>query len=275
MIDSLQPGEKIDNERLCEIFKCSPQGGMRRSLKTNSLILVSNHVSSIYEDRWVDDALYYTGMGASGNQSLEFMQNKTLFESASNKVNLYLFEIFKDKEYTYTGTVYLAEEPFTEKQLDGNLNERDVFVFKLKLLNGTRPLINHETISTLAQEKDKRTAKRSDQEIAKRASKINPKAGFINTSIKQFIRNPFVSEYAKRLAKGKCMLCHQDAPFLNSNGLPYLETHHIQWLSQGGEDSINNTVALCPNCHRKMHIVNSKSDIEYLKQIIKTKLIPL
>ena len=45
-------GVDIDNSRLCEIFRCSPQGGMRRSKQTNTLVIVSNHVESIYEDRW-------------------------------------------------------------------------------------------------------------------------------------------------------------------------------------------------------------------------------
>jgi hypothetical protein len=44
----LKPGEEINNGRLCDIFKCSPQGGMRRSKKTNTLVIVSNHIESIY-----------------------------------------------------------------------------------------------------------------------------------------------------------------------------------------------------------------------------------
>jgi 5-methylcytosine-specific restriction endonuclease McrA len=43
-------------------------------------------------------------------------------------------------------------------------------------------------------------------------------------------------------------------------------THHIDWLSRGGEDSIENTAALCPNCHDKMHIVDSSHDVNYLKE---------
>ena len=34
---------------------------------------------------------------------------------------------------------------------------------------------------------------------------------------------------------------------------PYLEVHHKIRLSDGGEDTIDNVVALCPNCHRKAH----------------------
>ena len=50
-------------------------------------------------------------------------------------------------------------------------------------------------------------------------------------------------------------------------GVPYLETHHIIWLSKGEEDSVHNTVALCPNCHRKMHILNNKSDRDNLTNV--------
>jgi len=82
-------------------------------------------------------------------------------------------------------------------------------------------------------------------------------------------RDPYVVEYAKRRANGKCQLCSEKAPFNNVIGKPYLEAHHIIWLSKGGTDSINNTVALYPNCHRKMHILNAKRDVNYLQNTIK------
>lgn len=48
---------------------------------------------------------------------------------------------------------------------------------------------------------------------------------------------------------------------MNKQGEPYLETHHIVWLARGGEDSIENTVALCPNCHKKMHVLDLPTDV--------------
>jgi len=84
------------------------------------------------------------------------------------------------------------------------------------------------------------------------------------TSITTYSRNPYIAEYAKRRASGKCQLCSGKAPFKNKSGKPYLETHHIIWLSKNGDDSINNTVALCPNCHRKMHSINLSKDIKRL-----------
>lgn len=72
-------------------------------------------------------------------------------------------------------------------------------------------------------------------------------------------------KYVKKRAAGKCQLCNMNAPFIDKNREPYLECHHIEWLSEGGKDAIDNCVALCPNCHRKMHLVNDKSDIAKLK----------
>ena len=55
------------------------------------------------------------------------------------------------------------------------------------------------------------------------------------------------------------------------NGKPFLESHHIVWLSKGGEDTVENSTALCPNCHRKMHMLNLRRDIKKLKAaVVKT-----
>ena len=97
---------------------------------------------------------------------------------------------------------------------------------------------------------------------AKKASK--KKLAVYNINTKTFIRDPYVAEYVKRKANGICQLCGNPAPFKDSNNKPYLESHHIVWLSKGGEDTIENTVALCPNCHRKMHVLNSQEDIDIL-----------
>ena len=82
-----------------------------------------------------------------------------------------------------------------------------------------------------------------------------------------FSRSPYIAQYAKRRANGFCQLCDNPAPFVAANGEPYLESHHVIWLSQGGQDSIDNTVALCPNCHRKMHVINDQTDVAKLKRI--------
>lgn len=79
-----------------------------------------------------------------------------------------------------------------------------------------------------------------------------------------FKRNANVIERTKQRARGICQLCGRKAPFNDKQGNPYLEVHHIIWLSRGGADKLSNTAALCPNCHAKMHIVDDDKDIALL-----------
>ncbi len=85
---------------------------------------------------------------------------------------------------------------------------------------------------------------------------------------KSYTRNKYVSEYAKLRADGKCQLCGNLAPFYDNEGRPYLEAHHVIRLADGGEDSDDNVVALCPNCHRKMHSLNLEEDVNKLLKIV-------
>lgn len=74
------------------------------------------------------------------------------------------------------------------------------------------------------------------------------------SKVKVYNRNPYVIAEVLEKAKGKCHYCGQDAPFnRTSDETPFLEVHHIVSLSDGGKDTIENTIALCPNCHRGMH----------------------
>lgn len=72
--------------------------------------------------------------------------------------------------------------------------------------------------------------------------------------IKRFKRNPHIVAERLHRADGKCDKCGRSAPFdRRSDGTPYLEVHHLVHLSEGGADSLDNTLALCPNCHREFH----------------------
>jgi hypothetical protein len=69
-----------------------------------------------------------------------------------------------------------------------------------------------------------------------------------------YVRNPYVVAYALKRAQGFCHDCKKPGPFISAaTGEPYLEVHHKVRLADGGADDTENTIALCPNCHRKMH----------------------
>lgn len=115
----------------------------------------------------------------------------------------------------------------------------------------------------------KRRARRANGEavdypvVLNSSGKPNRQERVVNT----YERNPYISERAKELAKGRCRLCKKKAPFEDAGGIPFLETHHVTWLSKGGKDSLGNTVALCPNCHRKMHYLDDSDDKKELRRI--------
>jgi len=69
-----------------------------------------------------------------------------------------------------------------------------------------------------------------------------------------YVRNPDVVAEVLILANGMCERCAKPAPFFRKkDGEPYLEVHHIKLLADGGEDTVENAMALCPNCHRQLH----------------------
>lgn len=267
--EKLKISQVLSNDDLMYIFRCSNSSGMRRSHKTNTLCIISDHTKSLYEDRWVDDLFHYTGMGQTGDQSLKYAQNKVLYESNSTAIEIHLFEVFEEGKYIYEGQVKLIEEPYEEEQEDIDGNLRKVWVFPLKKVKEEQLLIPEEAIKNKEKNKEKEAKKLDDKKLKELAKKASRNSGTRTTISTTYDRNAYVSEYAKRRAKGICQLCNQPAPFENKKGEAYLETHHIEWLSKGGEDSIENTVALCPNCHKKMHVLDLQSDRDILYKVIR------
>lgn len=75
----------------------------------------------------------------------------------------------------------------------------------------------------------------------------------VTTTTTTFVRDPAVKAWVLQAAKGNCEGCGANAPFQGTDGLPYLEVHHVMPLSSHGSDKTTNAVALCPNCHRRCH----------------------
>jgi 5-methylcytosine-specific restriction protein A len=74
-----------------------------------------------------------------------------------------------------------------------------------------------------------------------------------SSAITQYQRDAAVKAWVLQQANGKCESCGQPAPFNGSDGLPFLEVHHVRQLADNGSDTVTNAVALCPNCHREAH----------------------
>lgn len=95
---------------------------------------------------------------------------------------------------------------------------------------------------------DSAEARKERLEIAHR----KPESFF--TTITAFRRNPDVVAETLHRAKEHCEHCKKPGPFRRtSDNTPYLEVHHKIPLAQGGDDTVENAIALCPNCHREAH----------------------
>lgn len=73
------------------------------------------------------------------------------------------------------------------------------------------------------------------------------------TTSLSFARSQDVKVWVLRRAAGRCECCAEPAPFHTMQGQPFLEVHHLRTLADGGSDRVSNAVALCPNCHRRLH----------------------
>ena len=261
-------GNEYSNDEISHIFRCSTQGGMRRSHSTLALVLTSHHddPNNAYLDYWQDDVFYYTGMGMEGNQEINYAQNKTLSESNSNGIIVYLFEVFSNQKYIYRGIVKLVADPFQKAEMDFSGNKRTVWKFPLKLIN--HELLSNGFVQGEQHKLEKSIASISNQDLSKRVFLFDGIARSRRTTTKTYEYNLFVREYVNRRANGKCELCQCDAPFL-VDGKPFLKTYHLVPLSNGGADTPSNVAALCPNCYEKLKMLRRIDDIELTQQNMK------
>jgi 5-methylcytosine-specific restriction protein A len=87
----------------------------------------------------------------------------------------------------------------------------------------------------------------------------NQKPEAKNVEQTSYIRDPNVKAWVLINADGVCENCDKRAPFETSSGIPYLEVHHVKTLADLGPDIPENTVAVCPNCHKSFHFSHEKN----------------
>lgn len=96
------------------------------------------------------------------------------------------------------------------------------------------------------------TAYNRQRQQPKARSDGKPKTRTGRTTL--YDRNPLVVAIAKMRAGSQCEVadCAHDL-FIDVADQPYCEIHHINPLSEGGADEIENVVCVCPAHHREAH----------------------
>ena len=137
---------------LIEAFGGSFMRGMNICNKTGSLVLISKHVTNrIYGDSFGfrNDILYYTGEGQRGDQTLTAAGNKKLYNSNRDNTPVYLFVVYKNKEYKYFGQVKFSGDISWEFERDVDGNNRKVIKFPLSRIADGKWTIDPKTAESV------------------------------------------------------------------------------------------------------------------------------
>ncbi len=267
----LQIGDTLTFGQLRNLFQCSNAGGVLPTKKFQTLVIVSNHIKGIADDKWENDILYYTGMGMNGDQMLDGSYNKILSESNTNGMTVHLFEVYVQNEYVYRGIVRLVQEPYQEFRQDNHGNIRRVWVFPVKVAGDARKEDELEE-----RRLSDRIAEISDEEIEileigaeeKLRKKEKP---ILRNGISLHLRN---TETALRALKKADFQCEFDESHVieRRQGGQYAlaKPRHLIPLRYAEEcsyslDVVPNIVSLCPSCYEALcHGRGQKEMLEVL-----------
>lgn len=133
----LKRGGIYSQKDLQNIFGVSGMSGIMFSKKNNLVVLISKNKGGLYENKWLDNIIHYTGEGQTGDQVIS-RGNKKIVDSSKEDIPLHLFEVYKKGEYFYQGEVYLESDYYQTTKPGKDEKTRNVYVFPLKLKDSTR-----------------------------------------------------------------------------------------------------------------------------------------
>ncbi|TDX83708.1 5-methylcytosine-specific restriction protein A [Neorhizobium sp. R1-B] len=167
--------------------------------------------------------------------------NRAVAEHAKNGKSILLFKIGPQGVKFADDVVCEGYE--VRKALGRLGNIRDAFVFHLRPMDNLNERVDAQQVSALDMG--------ALLEMAFSAANPPPKKTTILSQVVE--RSRAVRDYGVARANGHCEGCSAPFPFVRANGIPYLEPHHIRRLSDGGPNDPRFVIALCPNCHRRVH----------------------
>ncbi|PFL57175.1 endonuclease [Bacillus cereus] len=192
-----------------------------------------------YANEWLEE-------NRANKFKLEYQDNFAIYSTKETDVPIYVF-IKEDTRCVLHGVfkyVQHVEEADESKWFE---------LEKIDYYQTLHALTNQEYENDLDR-KVKQSQINNGSARKERLKKAGRKPDVVEVVTTQYKRNPDVIAEVLERANGYCEECKQEAPFKRAkDGTPYLEVHHVIPLAQGGEDSVENAVGLCPNCHRKAH----------------------
>lgn len=258
------PGQTYVRQELHDRFGGQRFGGISTPTDHPMIFLFTGKAGEQYgyEDGFQDNGTFwYTGEGQVGDMEMK-AGNRAIRDHAEEDKTLHLFT----SEGQPTGVVeYMGEATYLDHHWtiapDKNGDPRRAIVFELEFLAET------EGEPSPSIEKDVDEAPGDDweaslEELRRRAlasgrdgsgGRDSEGGGGRRTTTTTYRRSQAVHAYVLRRAEGTCEGCGDPAPFTKRSGRPYLEPHHIRRRADAGPDHPRWVIALCPNCHRRVH----------------------
>ena len=273
--------EYYRSELLAYVGSKQAQSGIIWGIKHPECVIITSggkhSITAGYEDaQSANGSWIYFGQGARGDQNPLLYSNKLLTDRERSVLLFSTREPTKEeaqkrgsrsKRYRFEGVFGVQGWEYFVPGHGTRENDK-LLLFHLVPANS----IFYESAISDINEGD---ADAMGQNLAKIRDNLlsNEKhlTGFV--SIREYRRAcAQIRKYARLRANGLCELCKAPAPFIDMDGIPYLEVHHLHRLADDGPDIPSNVAALCPNCHRRAHSSHDKDKVgDLLKNIVIVK----
>ena len=249
--DGFEVGARYSRWYIHDVYK----GGRYSGISTPSdypmvfLFTGDSGESYGYADEFRDDGSFlYTGEGTEGDMTMTG-GNSAIRDHAQHGETLHVFEA-TDLPWivTYVGEYeYVTHRDVTLPDETGA--DREAFRFELQPAGGSSVVVDGPPLSDLSLSGLFDAAKSASPTMS--SSATSPGDGERERRV--YERADVVKEFAKAAADGVCQGCLEPAPFVDQDREPFLEVHHLTRRSDGGADDPENVIAICPNCHRRVH----------------------
>jgi predicted HNH restriction endonuclease len=176
-------------------------------------------------------------------------------------------KVFPDKQGVFEVEMGKDGKHFTIKK-DIDMSPEDLEITCKKIVSKSLPQDKKQREAALLEKIDKE-------------NKNSKEVQSVEVKTKSYRSNPILKEQLKILYEYKCQICgtqikkigwKSTIPPVKQYNYLMADIHHIIPLHQGGKDSSENMICVCPNCHKRLHtgeyrLDNKSEEINYINSI--------
>lgn len=230
--------------------------------KPTSVIIKATLSDGAYPNEWIEEPtkLKYYLKAIGGKFKEGFKANKAILKNAGLPIVTFV-RPNADADFVFAGF-------FAFQELLDNADLSKAFVLSLKSSGDQGPISESEFVASHLSKSIARSERSSHDQRSARLAIAAKKPAKLRIISTVYVRNSDVIAEVLFRANGICEDCSDPAPFnRRTDGTPYLEVHHRIHLSNGGDDTVENAIALCPNCHRQRHYGSDSAENDIIDSI--------